>query len=53
VVFEASDGAALHFVGTELVTAVSSRPNAGAYRVELRGGQIYEERLPVRYLGAR
>jgi dipeptidase E len=50
--YAAEDGAALHFVGTELAGAVSSRPKAGAYRVQLRDGQIREERLAVRYLGA-
>jgi peptidase E len=50
--YAADDGAALHFVGSELVGAVSSRPNARAYRVELRDGQISEERLATRYLGA-
>jgi dipeptidase E len=50
--YAADDGAALHFVGTDLVGAVSSRPKARAYRVQLQGGQIREERLPVRYLGA-
>jgi dipeptidase E len=32
--FAADDGAALHFVGTELREAVSSRPGASAFRVE-------------------
>ena len=45
------DGAALHFAGRTLVEAVSSRPEAGAYRVELREGGVVEERMPVRYLG--
>jgi len=49
--FAADDGAALHFVGTELAEVVTSRPDAGAYRVELVGGAIVETRLPVRYLG--
>lgn len=47
----ADDGAALHFRGTELVEAVSSRPAAGAYRVELVDGRVVEHRLPVRHLG--
>ncbi len=50
--YAADDSAALHFRGTELVEAVSSRPAAGAYRVEMHQGQIVETRLPVRYLGA-
>ena len=47
----ADDGAALHFVGTELVEVVTSRPAAGAYRVELVDGRVVETRLPRRYLG--
>jgi peptidase E len=49
--YAADDGAALHFRGTTLVVAVSSREGAGAYRVELRAGQVVEERVPTRYLG--
>lgn len=49
--YAADDGAALHFVGTELVEAVSSRPQARAYRVFLRDGQVVEEPLPTRFLG--
>jgi peptidase E len=48
----ADDGAAVHFVGTDLVEAVSSRPNACAYRVELRHGRLLEQPLETRYLGA-
>lgn len=50
--YAADDGAALHFVGRDLVEAVSSRESASAYRVELRDGQVVEERLPTRFLGA-
>jgi dipeptidase E len=46
------NGAALHFAGNSLVEAVSSRPEAGAYRVERVEGRAVETRLPVRYLGA-
>jgi len=35
--------AALHFVGRQLVAVVTSRPNARAYRVELRHGRVVEE----------
>ncbi|MFL5679034.1 MAG: Type 1 glutamine amidotransferase-like domain-containing protein [Chloroflexota bacterium] len=49
--FAADDGAALHFVGTELAEAVSSRPKACAYRVERRGDRAEETPLPTRYLG--
>jgi len=40
----ADDGAAIHYVGTELRETVSCRPGAGAYRVTRAG----EERLPIR-----
>jgi dipeptidase E len=49
--FAADDGAALHFAGTELVDVVSSRPGKGAHRVEVRGGEVVEERIEGRYLG--
>jgi hypothetical protein len=48
--YAADDGAALHFCGQNLVEVVSSRPQAGAYRVEL-GEDVVETRLPVRFLG--
>jgi len=50
--YAADDGAALHFVGSELVGAVSSRPKAKAYRVALRDGDVAEEEIPTRFLGA-
>jgi peptidase E len=50
--YACDDGAALHFVGTELAAVVSSRPNAAAYRVQLRDGEVVEERIAARYLGA-
>ena len=43
----ADDGAALVFAGTELAEVVSSRPDAGVYRVE----RSSEERVAARYLG--
>jgi peptidase E len=48
----ADDGAALVFQGDSLFEAVSSRPEARAYRVE-RGpdGAAVETELPTRYLG--
>jgi dipeptidase E len=49
--FAADDSAALHFVGMRLEQAVSSRPNARARRVHLRGGKVVEDELKVRYLG--
>jgi peptidase E len=45
------DGAALHFVGSELYEAISSRPKARAHRVEAVGGEVLETALAVRYLG--
>ena len=50
--YAADDGAALHFVGRALVGAVASRQGARAYRVEARGGQVAEEPIPTRFLGA-
>ncbi|MGH2922639.1 MAG: Type 1 glutamine amidotransferase-like domain-containing protein [Solirubrobacterales bacterium] len=50
--YAAEDGAALRFVGDELVEVVSSRPEARAYRLERRGPRVLETRLATRYLGA-
>jgi peptidase E len=50
--FAAEDGAALRFVGDELVEVVASRPEARAYKLELRGTRVLETRLATRYLGA-
>ncbi len=50
--FGVDDGAALHFVGSELHEVVASRPKARAVRVEAVGGEVLETQLPVRYLGA-
>jgi peptidase E len=47
----ADDFVGLHFRGTELVEAVTSRPGAGAYRVALVDGVVHEEPLAVRALG--
>ncbi len=50
--YGAGDGAALHFVGTELHEVVSSRPAARAWFVRRHGRSGVRERpLPVRYLG--
>jgi peptidase E len=46
----ADDGAAIHYVGRRIHRCVSSRPNAKAYRVELRGGKVVEEALPTDYV---
>jgi dipeptidase E len=48
--YAAEDGAALRFVGDELVEVVSSRPEARAYRLERRGSLVSETRLATRYL---
>ncbi len=49
--YAADDGAALHFAGTELVKAISSRPDARAYRVERQGNGVAETTLATRFLG--
>src|SRR3984885_8774838 len=45
--YAAEDGVALHFRGTLLERAVSSRPNAHAYRVEPAGESVVEVPLEV------
>ena len=49
--FAADDGAGLHFVGTQLAQIVSSRVDARAYKVQLRGLEIIETELVPRFLG--
>ena len=49
--YAVDDGVALHFVGRRFKEAVSSRPNAAAYRVAIRRGKVTETPLPVRFLG--
>ena len=51
--YAASDGAALHFVGTDLHRVVSSRPSARAYRVQTVGDEVVELPLEATYLGER
>lgn len=51
--FAAEDGVALHFEGTKLARAVSSRANGRAYRVEQVGGEVVEMALEVSYLGTQ
>jgi len=46
------DGAALHFVGTELAEVVASRPAARAYHVAPEGPEVTETELATRFLGA-
>lgn len=50
--FAIDDGAALHFVNTEVQCVVASRPGATAYRVQLNDGVVQEEALPVDYRAA-
>jgi dipeptidase E len=46
------NGAALHFVGTELARVVTSRPGARAYRLEQEGPGVSETELACDFLGA-
>jgi dipeptidase E len=48
--YAADDGVALHFRGSELAEAVSSRRGGRAFRVEPSGDGVSETALPVRYL---
>jgi dipeptidase E len=49
--FAADDSVGLHFVGTHLAQIVSSRVNARAYEVRLRGLETIETELMPRFLG--
>jgi peptidase E len=49
----ANDGVALHYAGTALLRAVSSRPGAKAYRVRKSRNRATETAIVTRYLGAR
>ena len=49
----ADDGVALHYEGTRLLRAVSSRPRAKAYLVRKLRERAVEARIPTKYLGAR
>ena len=49
--YAADDGAALHFVNGEFYEAVSSKPQARAFQVALRGDQVSQTPLEVRFLG--
>jgi hypothetical protein len=50
--YAAEDGAALHFVGTELSRVVASRPSSRGYRLDTAGDRIIEMRLATTYLGS-
>jgi dipeptidase E len=47
----AEDGVALHYIGTELESVVSSRPGAKAYYVRRKSNQIEEVPIATNYLG--
>jgi peptidase E len=49
--YAADDGAALHFVGDDVVQVVASRRDARAYRIEARHGRVLTTQLATRYLG--
>jgi dipeptidase E len=49
--YAAEDGAALHFVGTELSRVVASRPEARGYRLDAMGERVVEMRIATTYLG--
>ena len=49
--YAAEDGAALHFVGTELSRVVASRAHARGYRLDVVGDRVVEMQLATAYLG--
>ncbi len=49
--YAVEDGSALHFRGTKLAAAVSSRPEARAWCVGDGGDEVIETVMPTRYLG--
>ncbi len=49
--YAAEDGAALHFIGTELSRVVASRPEARGYRLDAIGERVVEMRIATTYLG--
>jgi len=50
--YAATDGAALHFVGTGLAQVVASRPEARAYRIDRRGDRARTTQIATRHLGS-
>jgi len=50
--YAATDGAALHFVDTELAQVIASRPEARAYRLEQRGDRPKTTQIATRFLGS-
>ncbi len=51
--YAAEDGAALHFVGTELSRVIASRPQARGYRLDVAGQRVVEMRIATTFLGDR
>jgi dipeptidase E len=49
--YAADDGAALHFVGDNVVQVVASRPGARAYRIECHHDRVVTTQLATRFLG--
>jgi hypothetical protein len=49
--YAAEDGAALHFVGTELSRVVASTRSARGYRLDTIGERVVEMRIATAYLG--
>ena len=50
--YAATDGAAFHFIDTDLAQVVASRPAARAYRLEMKGECPRTTQLATRYLGS-
>jgi peptidase E len=51
--YAAEDGAALHFVDTELSRVIASRPQARGYRLDVAGQRVVEMRIATTFLGDR
>ena len=49
--YAAEDGAALHFVGSELRRVVASRPESRGYRLDADGQRVVEMRIATLFLG--
>ncbi|PIR26531.1 MAG: peptidase E [Deltaproteobacteria bacterium CG_4_10_14_0_2_um_filter_43_8] len=45
------DGAALHYIGTQLHQAISCKPNAKAYQLKTAGSEVREQAMATHYLG--
>lgn len=50
--YAVEDGCALHFTGSRLTEAISSRPQARAFRVQRQSERLIESPLKVRFLGS-